>query len=148
MESVFKRDSMNQILTDLLSEQCCAFLTLCMTAAVLCCVWITHCTAGRNNGDGQVSQSSIKLLVLLPLDLQKKFCYVPTFYTINQLQIVTCLVYNHRKVHSCQLPIARWLRSASPVLDGRIFHLARNVQFSLTVKAPSPSVTEWKLIFF
>jgi len=38
VESAFKRDSMNQILTDLLTKWVCAFLTLCITAAVLCCV--------------------------------------------------------------------------------------------------------------
>lgn len=38
VESAFKRDSMNQILTDFLTECFCAFLTLCMAEAVLCCV--------------------------------------------------------------------------------------------------------------
>lgn len=38
VESAFKRDSMNQILTYLLTEWFCAFLTLCTAAAVICYV--------------------------------------------------------------------------------------------------------------
>lgn len=93
VESAFKTDSVNQILTDLLTEWVCAFLTPFTAAAVLCCVWIIHCTAGRCKGDGQVSQPSIdSALYFVPFRSPEKvlLCSPIFYYKLVPESSVSC----------------------------------------------------------
>lgn len=81
-ESAFKRDSMNQVLTDLLGELFCTFLTLHGCSCALLYVYNAPLRGVKRRGRFH-SPPLIKHLISCPLDLQRKFCCVPPFCTVN-----------------------------------------------------------------